>query len=171
LSSENKFGMTVGMVFVALPLAAFLVWQFDQGSTAVHTLAHEVKQMFYLLLAGVLVLGAILALGWAARENIRAWRSNEHVPPERITVRETKIIEREGRLPTPPQIYTLPPAPNHAGLFPEMVRGWQAGQAQLPGQPAALAQIGGPSPWDAPTITAPDEAEPFGVFQPEEHWH
>ena len=166
MSSESKIGLAVGMTLVFFLLAVFLVYQFDQGSEAVHTLAHEVKNIVLTVVIGLLIIGQVFALGWAAREVIRAWRTAEATPPERITIKETKVIEREGRLPQAPQIVTLPNGQMAMGLFPEMIRsGWQQ---SVVGQAEAAGLLEGGPGW--PQEPQTEDAE-FEVFDPPADWH
>ncbi len=112
--------VAVGLILAALGIVASVLRFIDLiGSESLRTLA-------YVGLGGVLAVGLVLAIGWAASRILSATRP---VQPEKQTVIRERIIDNRQHAP---MIYQLPQQPN-AGAFPELLRAaYQAGQLRLP---------------------------------------
>jgi len=114
--------LVIIVLVVALATAGMIIYRLDLGM--LYTLA--------LILVGGVVLALILA---AAALPIRAHQKREGPHERERIIKHT--IEREGRFPEAPKIYTVGQQQNNGlpGMFPELLRAaYLAGRRGLPGQ-------------------------------------
>lgn len=119
---KTTTALVVIVLVVALATVGLVIYRLDLGM--IYTLA--------LILVGGVVLALIVG---AAALPIRAYRTREGPHERERIIKHT--IEREGRVPEAPKIYTVGQQQNSGlpGMFPELLRAaYLAGRRGLPGR-------------------------------------
>jgi len=119
---ETGTVLLVGGVLVAALAVGLIIYRLDL----------QMLHSIVLILVSGLVLAAIVA---ASALPIRALKKQDN-PPEKHVFRERHTIERDGRVPHAPKIYTIPQQQQGMGggpgLFPDLLRAaYLAGHRQL----------------------------------------